>query len=417
MAERLKVLASVYACDPYKGSEPGVGWNWVKQIARFHDVWVITRANNREPIESALARELMPNVHWVYFDLPRWSRFWKKGQRGVHLYYYLWQIGAYFAGRRLHKEVRFDLVHHVTFGVYCYPSFLVLLPVPFFWGPVGGGDSAPEAFYSTFSLRGRAYEYLRNLGRWLGQCDPFVWLTCRRTVLALANTADTKQRLWALGCKRVLVYSHMGALLSEAGGRVRDEYIPFRVASIGRLVHWKGFHLGLIAFAKFQQEFPESEYWLIGDGPERKRLEQLACELGVFSKVRFWGASPRPQVLERLRDSDVLVHPALHDSAPGVCLEAMAAECPVICLDLGGPALQVTEETGFKVRAISPQQVVNDLAEAMRHLAQNPLLRKRMGNAARERVMEYFDWDKKGDWIRQAYQSLVLAALLVMRAF
>jgi glycosyltransferase involved in cell wall biosynthesis len=209
----------------------------------------------------------------------------------------------------------------------------------------------------------------------------------------------------------------MGALLSEAGGRVRDEYIPFRVASIGRLVHWKGFHLGLIAFAKFQQEFPESEYWLIGDGPERKRLEQLACELGVFSKVRFWGASPRPQVLERLRDSDVLVHPALHDSAPGVCLEAMAAECPVICLDLGGPALQVTEETGFKVRAISPQQVVNDLAEAMRHLAQNPLLRKRMGNAARERVMEYFDWDKKGDWIRQAYQSLVLAALLVMRAF
>src|SRR6266511_405878 len=96
---RLKVLISVYACEPDKGSEPGVGWNWVKQIARFHEVWAITRANNRDPIERELAKQPMPNVRWVYFDLPKWSRFWKKGPRGVHLYYYLWQIGAYFKGK------------------------------------------------------------------------------------------------------------------------------------------------------------------------------------------------------------------------------------------------------------------------------------------------------------------------------
>jgi hypothetical protein len=92
----MKVLLSAYACEPGKGSEPGVGWNWVRQIAPFAEVWVITRSNNREAIEKALAEEPLPNVHWVYFDLPRWARFWKKGQRGVHLYYYLWQVGIYF---------------------------------------------------------------------------------------------------------------------------------------------------------------------------------------------------------------------------------------------------------------------------------------------------------------------------------
>src|ERR1039458_9148705 len=47
------------------------------------------------------------NVHWVYFDLPRWAAFWKKGRRGGHAYYYLWQLGAYFVARKLHREVGF----------------------------------------------------------------------------------------------------------------------------------------------------------------------------------------------------------------------------------------------------------------------------------------------------------------------
>src|SRR5579864_6502517 len=154
-ADQLKVLMSAYAFEPERGSEPGVGWNWVQQIGKSEKVWVITKANNRRTIESALAKEPLPNVHFVYFDLPRWASFWKRGLRGIHAYYYLWQLGAYLVARRLHRQVGFDLVHHVTFVNYWMPSFLVLLPVPFLWGPVGGGESAPRAFWHFFSLRGK----------------------------------------------------------------------------------------------------------------------------------------------------------------------------------------------------------------------------------------------------------------------
>ena len=65
----------------------------------------------------------------------------------------------------------------------------------------------------------------------------------------------------------------------------------------------------------------------------------------------------------------MLVHPSLHDSGGWVCLEAMAAGKPVICLDLGGPGEQVTRETGFKIPALDPDQAVKDMARAMAVLA------------------------------------------------
>lgn len=274
MPRRLKILISAYACEPEKGSEPGIGWNWVKQIARFHEVWVVTRTTNRVNIEQALAREPMANVHWVYFDLPRWLRFWKKGQRGVQLYYYLWQIGVYFLGRRLQRRMGFDLVHHVTFVKYWMPSFLAFLPVPFIWGPVGGGESTPRTFWWALSSRGKVYEILRNIARTLGSLDPFVRLTAQRTALALATTEDTAKRLRALGCRHVKIYSQVGL----PGGEIQRlasilplQRNPFRLVSIGNLLHLKGFDLGLRAFAQLQQDFPESEYWLIGDGPEDRK--------------------------------------------------------------------------------------------------------------------------------------------------
>jgi glycosyltransferase involved in cell wall biosynthesis len=386
-----------------------VGWNWVLQISRFHELWVITRKNNQEPIEKALATMSLPNVHWVYFDLPRWARFWKKGERGLHVYYYLWQIGVYFVTRRLHQRVHFEIVHHVTLVNYWMPSFLALLPVLFIWGPVGGGESAPRAFWRCFGLRGRLYEGLRDLARSLAQLDPFVRLAAKRAALGIATTEETAVRLRGLGCQKVMVLSQVGLPrvdIAQLGGFAVRQCNPFRLVSVGNLLHWKGFELSLRAFAHFQSRFPAAEYWIIGDGPERKRLRKLARRLGVAGSVTFWGAIPRRQVLEKLAECDVLVHPSLHDSGGWVCVEAMAARRPVVCLNLGGPALQVTEDTGIKVPATLPEQVVSHLAAAMTELAKHPDLRVRLGVAARQRVREHFDWAGKGLFMTKLYASL-----------
>ena len=395
----LRILLSAYACEPGKGSEPGVGWNWVCQIAKFHEVWLFTRENNRKSIEAALVSNPLPTVHFVYADLPRWVRFWKKGRRGVYVYYYLWQIAAYFTAKKLHQQVRFDVVHHITFVKYTMPSFMALLPVPFVWGPVGGGETTPSGFWWSFSLRGKLFEIFRMLARLTGELDPFVRLTARRSILALATTKETETRLRILGCSQVSVLSEAGLPLEELawlGDLPRHEATPFRVISSGNLIHWKGTEFGLRAFARFHREFPNSEYWIVGDGPERKRLERLAAWLQVTNAVRLWGELPRSQLLQKLADCDVLMHPSLHDSGGWVCLEAMAAGRPVICLDLGGPALQVTETSGVKLRAESAGQVVRDLAGALERLVSDHALSFCLGLAGRDRVRGHFRWESKG---------------------
>jgi glycosyltransferase involved in cell wall biosynthesis len=84
----------------------------------------------------------------------------------------------------------------------------------------------------------------------------------------------------------------------------------------------------------------------------------------------------------------------------------MAAGLPVICMDLGGLALQVTEESGVKITASSPDQAVYELASAMDDLATDASRRARLGEAAHQRVMDQFNWEKKGLQLSQIYGQI-----------
>jgi glycosyltransferase involved in cell wall biosynthesis len=414
MPRRLKVLMSAYACEPNKGSEPADGWNWVQQMSRWHDLWVLTRANNRSNIEQVSLPTSDGKIHWVYYDLPAWARFWKKGNRGIQLYYYLWQLRAWRVGRRLHREIGFDLMHHVTFGKYWVPSYLTFLPVKSVLGPVGGGESTPPAFAKTFSGPGRRFEWKRDLARRLAEHDPALRAAIRRASAIAATTADSKSRIERLGGSRVTVEPQFGMNDDEfdhfAKFPLRVER-PFRLLGMGRLLHWKGFHLGLQAFARFHRTCPESEYWVVSDGPEAGWLKQMAADLGVAQCVTFWGRLPRlSDVYEKLSQADVLVHPATHEAFGNVCLEALAAGRPVICLDTGGPSLQVTKDCGFKAPVGSVDEALNSMADAMAQLYRDPQLRLGMGAAARERARTHFHWRRMGEKMNAVYQQVCGAA-------
>jgi glycosyltransferase involved in cell wall biosynthesis len=406
----MKVLLSAYSCEPNKGSERGVGWNVAREVAKYHEVWVLTRPDeSREAIEAELERNPVPNLHFVYFTLPFWQDSLRWGQSGaMQIHYYLWQIQAYFVAQKLHREIGFDVVHHVTFVKYSSPSFLSLLPVPFIWGAVGGGENAPGAFWQDFSPKNKLYEILRLLARGIGERDPFTHLTARRSAIAYATTEDTAKRVRKMGAPCVEISTETAMSASEIEQLTQcppPDGATIRFIEIARLLHWKGFHLGLRAFAK--ANLPDAEYWILGDGPERERLQRLALDLGIAHQVKFWGLLSREEVLLKLGQCSALVHPSLHDSGGWVCLEGMAAGRPVICLDLGGPAAQVTPETGFKISAYNPQQAVNDLVEAMICVANDKNLRLQMGRAGQQRVRERYSWEAKGRELDRVYQATV----------
>ncbi|MDF5728061.1 MAG: glycosyltransferase family 4 protein [Rhizonema sp. PD38] len=408
----MKILISAYSCEPGKGSERGVGWNVAREVAKYHEVWVLTRPDeSQEAIEAELALNPVPNLHFIYFTLPIWGGGWRWGSSGaMQIHYYLWQIQAYFVARRLHREIGFDLIHHVTFGNYWTPSFLSLLPIPFVWGPVGGGESAPLSFRSDFGLKGVVYETVRDIARTLGEQNPFVRLTAQRSSLVLVATQETATRLQKMGVKQLKFVSGQTGLSKEEIDQLkaltRKSSSPVRFLSIGRLLHWKGFHLGLQAFAL--AKLTDAEYWVIGDGSQRTRLELLAQKLGIAEKVKFLGNLSRQEVLRKLEECHVVVHPSLHDFSPTVCWEAIAAGCPVLCLDLGGPAMQITEQTGIKVPAVNPVQAVQDLAHAMQRLSTDHELRNWMGQARERGATAEFDWEVKGKLLIELYEEAVM---------
>ncbi|MFB3917498.1 MAG: glycosyltransferase family 4 protein [Terriglobales bacterium] len=370
----MRILVSAYACEPNKGSEPGVGWNWAVELARIgHDVTVLTRENNRETIELQRVTVPFPNLRFIYYDLPRWARRWKRRNRGVHLYYLLWQWGAYLIARRLVREHHFDRVHHVTFVSVRQPSFMGLLGIPFTFGPVAGGERAPWRLRKSFPLRGWLRDALRDIANGMVRFDPLMWLTfstaeqifvtseATQTVLPRKFHVKTRVQL-AVGLDRTLAIPM----------RVQRGDGEFRVLYVGTLSYLKGIHLALRAFRIVQTQIPGAKLTIIGEGPEEKWLKCTAARLKLDNSVEWRHWIAREELLKQYAHHDAFLFPSLHDSGGMVVLEAIAAGLPVVCLDIGGPAAIVNRTKGCVVATggRGEADVVADIARALQLYAE-----------------------------------------------
>lgn len=410
---RKKILISAYACDPKSGSESAVGWTIANALADQFEVWVITRANNRPSIESIDARAQLKNgINWVYYDPPRWLTFWKRGPFGVHLFYLIWQLGAAKKAKVIVREHGIQIVQHATFVVYWMPSFMYKCAVDFIWGPVAGGDAAPRQFYMSLGVRGLAGEVFRDLVRWAASWNP--WITkCQsasKLIICATNKTADRLRTPTKAIKLVIPQIYLSdddfALIEslKISGTSDQKFI---FTSAARLIPWKGIQYSLRAFAATFSDKGGCEYWIVGDGGWRKHLEDLAIRLGVSDKVKFYGWKSREETLRLIACSQAFVFPSLHDSGGFALLEAMALAKPVICLDIGGPGMNVTKDCGIKIPLKNPEQVARDLSEAMLNLWAHPHIRERLSKSAAEHVRLRHSMRALRDHLNFAYSKLI----------
>jgi glycosyltransferase involved in cell wall biosynthesis len=333
----VRIVAFAYACDPNGGSEPGAGWMWARMLARLGETWIITRENNRDAIESALpAIEEQSSLHFEYVDLPRWARFWKRGLRGVHAYYVLWQIAALRRARRLNGVHRFDLAWHLTFANAWIGSAAALLGTRFVYGPVGGGVKTAWKLVPALSVRGCWQELLRVAVRGTARyANPLARLAWRRADLILAQNPETRDWFPRRYRGRVELFPNPVLEMIDGLPPLRDTEGNVAVFA-ARLLPWKGAALAVRVIALL----PEWTLVVVGAGPDAARLRRLARRLGVSHRVQFMGAVPRSRLLELMRGAaDVLLFPSMHDDAAWVVAEAGASGLPVVGLDRGGNPL------------------------------------------------------------------------------
>ena len=360
----MRVLALAYACEPDRGSEPGAGWWWARMLGGFADVTVITRANNREAIEAALpATPERDHLTFVYVDLPAWARFWKRGNRGIHLYYALWQIAAVRAARRLHRKHTYDIVWHLTMTNGWMGALTPLVPAPFIYGPIGGGVRTPRRLIPSLGVRGIlrecTYAVLQIASRYV---NPFVRMCSRRASLILVQNAETRE--WILSRDRAKAVVFENAVIPRAA--VTHRRTGSKVALFGgELVPGKGVALAIRAMV----DLPEWRLVICGKGREQRRLVQLAARLGVSERIHFAGWITRDELAARMaKEADVFLFPSLHEGSPWVLHEARTVGLPVVCLAGCGcdPLATVTASPGW------PQQTARALAAAVREAETQP---------------------------------------------
>lgn len=369
----MRILLSAYACEPGRGSEPEVGWRWAVGLAeRGHQVWVLTRANNRAVIEKE-PQARWPNLHFEYFDLPdRWLRL--KRLFGVNAYYRAWQLGATRVVQRLHQQLQFDRVHHVTFVVVRHPSCLSALGssgVPFVFGPVAGGECVPPGMLGGTPLGFRLVELARPLLNRIAMLTPSV----RRTLAAAQRIVVTSPQTLALlpasaraKATVALAISHPAAAPS-ATPRQLPTSRPVRALFVGRFVPLKGAHLAVQAIAGARRNGLSIHLTLVGGGPQQDALTRLAQALDVADCVTLRPWCARAELAAIYSSHDLLLFPSMRDSGGMVVLEAMAHGLPVVCLKLGGPGVIVDKSCGAVIAAGSATDAVRQLAAELQHIA------------------------------------------------
>ncbi len=176
------------------------------------------------------------------------------------------------------------------------------------------------------------------------------------------------------------------------------------VLACGQLVPYKGFDA--LVRAAVGQRF---EVWIIGEGPERARLERMIRSLGVEDRVRLLGSAPHAKLAKFMCTADVFVLPSVTNAETfGIAqLEAMAAGRPIINTSLDTAVPRVARD-GIEAITVPPGNHAR-LAEAIETLFRNPERRRRMGHAARHRATTQYSADAFRKGIEAVYYHAVTA--------
>ena len=365
---------TAYAVNPTKGSEDGMGWNYVLAAAQHNNIVALTRRNNRPDIEKYIKDTEQENcdaysrISFLYFDWPKWMLFWKKGPMLSMIYYYLWQISLVIWLKS--KKLKFDLVHNLNFHNDWTPSFLWLLNKPFVWGPVGHHPRIPKEYIKEYGRK----EYVKDRALWamkwcFWNLDPLLYITRKKadSIWCMHEDAATKLRL----NKGYFVHPSIAAKTVKVAPKNDD---TFTVLSVGRFVPLKGFDITVKAFSHFYKNLStdqqkKAKLVIIGKGPFKQHIKSLIAAEGIEHAAEIVDWMPQDKLTEAYNAADAFLYPS-HEGAGMVVAEALRYNTPVVCWNNIGPGVIVHPDSKLKVNYGSCEASIADFAIKLNQLYQ-----------------------------------------------
>jgi glycosyltransferase involved in cell wall biosynthesis len=401
----IRILLLAPGSNPDGITGPLIGYSHGEALARLHQVTLVIRRND----ESAVRRKRHPfdaievvSLPWldlIYAWCFRWIFRNNYRSQVLTAFNYIFCLAfEWRAWRQLRSRIvagEFDVVLRLLPISSVLPSpfafFLRRGPIPFVIGPINGGLPWPRGFTHVDKQK----EWISNL-RSFYRFLPFGRSTYRDAAAIIAGSSQTYSEFAAYREKLFFVPGENGinpALYTNPfRGSPRSDKLE--LIFVGGLVPYKACDLALRAAAPFLQT-DQARFTIVGDGPERASLEQLARSLGIEKLVFFCGMLRHTETMQRLGAADVLVFPSIHEFGGAVVFEALAMGAVPVVVDFGGPGDIVHPEVGFKVPLTNEHDVVLQIEKVLTELARDPDLLDRVRQKGVRYARECLSWDGK----------------------
>ena len=400
---RFKIFVSAYACEPDKGSEIGVGWHWVLEMSRYFDLWVLTRKSNQKNIESWIHENpIYSNIVFIYYDLPYYLRFWKKGLRGVRTYYTIWQKLSNSIVEQTMRNNDIRIYHLLTYGNAIWPASKYGQKQFFIWGPTSVGDTIQKEFSDHYFLKSRIIETLRRISVKFLFLNKSFRRRCKDANLILCKTENTFNFI-PDNCKsKSKIFTDVAVNDIDASkfksSRRQNNSIT-RYLAVGRLDAWRGFDLLIEAFSKAYHINKNIQLEIIGNGNDYLRLKRLIIKYKLESIISLCGKVSQEEYYFKMSNCNVVVNPCLKEGGVTVAFDSMSFGKPLICIKTGGYTNHFKDDYAFLIPLSKRNETILKLKEGILLLTDKQI-RIKMGNKSKKKCEEYL-WQNKGEKIYQ----------------
>ncbi|QVL34520.1 glycosyltransferase family 4 protein [Telmatocola sphagniphila] len=418
-SKKLRVLLLAEMCNPSWTSVPLIGYNLAAALARHPhlEVTLATQIRNRIALEGdpihRHARVEYVDTEYIAKPFHKLATLLRGGKQLAWTIdtammwpsYVTFEKAVRRKFAREFEQQKFDIIHRLTPVTPTLPSPLAKsVSIPMLVGPMNGGLPWPKEFKH---LARQEKEWLLAL-RGVHKLLPYFRSTYRHLAGYIAGSRETEAKIPRHFHGKKFFISENG--IDPEKFPIADKWCKpqgnFQFITVGRLAPVKGLDMIIEALASVPNEL-SPRLVIVGDGPERTRLERLVAEKNLQAQVRFTGWLAQADISRELRSSQAFLFPSVKDFGGGAVLEAMACGLPSIVLDYGGPAELITPATGIRLPLLKREALVPLLGQSMRLLATDHALCEQMSVAASLRITEVFTWNAKASKIYSFYKDIL----------
>jgi|ERR1035437_2575928 glycosyltransferase involved in cell wall biosynthesis len=413
----LRVLVSAYACGPDMGSEPGVGWNWITNLASYCKVYVITEGEWKDEIEIAM-KELPQSRNLKFYYIPVSEKVrkmcWSQGDYRFYYFYRKWQLEAFSIAKQIIAEHKIDIVHQLNMIGFREPGYLWKIGnLPFVWGPVGGLNFIPIRYLPALGIQNAFFYLIKNILNYIQIYSSIrVHKAVNKANLLLSASGDTKNIFYKVFKKDSILFNETGCQININNivfdSKIIKKQGEFNILWVGRFIPTKLLSLALRTISEVKH-LKGLKFHIVGEGLNCRTLDYFkmyGISLGIQNQIKWYGKIKHGDVQNLMQNSDLLFFTSISEGTSHVVLESISNCLPILCFDICGHGDIVVKEIGFKIPLENPSKNIKQFAQKIEYSYNNRHVLKEMSLNCHSKINE-LSWNSKGETLFRFYKDLV----------